>query len=293
MNNQNSTMTEAASEAKGPSLNEKKAWFRRARPNGGMVLNPLRVTDQMAIFEARLFADTGDHNPLASFTATRSADKAKQYIRAAQEDALNEALDNAGFGVPPCSEASQVDDSSKTEKDAPPEKAKVEKPLETPPKQTTEPKKAVSDTTPPAPKVQERPAPVAPHPRKVAEPAATEKTDAAPAVLDIATGKPRENQSTPASQTAPVAPADETQESAPGAYTADMTVEEICRVMTLEQAKGIVVRDGTCKGWTLEQVAKDRPTSLKWFQFACPFADNVLKAASKLVLADLELKMAG
>ena len=80
----------------------KKAWFRSAYPNGGVVLNPLRVTDQMAIFEARLFADTGDSNPMASFTAARNAEKAtgKQYIRAAQEDALNEALENAGFGLP-------------------------------------------------------------------------------------------------------------------------------------------------------------------------------------------------
>lgn len=84
------------------ALKYKKAWFRAACPNGGVVLNPLRVTDQMAIFEARLFADTEDRNPLASFTATRAADKdtGKQYIQAAQEAALSEALENAGFGLP-------------------------------------------------------------------------------------------------------------------------------------------------------------------------------------------------
>lgn len=46
-------------------LKHKKDWFRLACPKGGVVLNPLRVTDQMAIFEARLFADTDDRNPLA------------------------------------------------------------------------------------------------------------------------------------------------------------------------------------------------------------------------------------
>lgn len=79
-------------------LKHKKAWFRLACPNGGVVLNPLRVTDQMAIFEARLFADTDDRNPLASFTATRSAEKTtgKQYVIAAQDAALNEAWTTPG-----------------------------------------------------------------------------------------------------------------------------------------------------------------------------------------------------
>lgn len=47
-------------------LKHKKDWFRLACPKGGVVLNPLRVTDQMAIFEARLFADTDDRNPLGA-----------------------------------------------------------------------------------------------------------------------------------------------------------------------------------------------------------------------------------
>ena len=80
---------------------------------------------------------------------------------------------------------------------------------------------------------------------------------------------------------------------APVTYTADMTVEEITARMTLEQAQSLVVKDGTCKGWTLAQVAKDRPTSLRWLQGVCPFADNELKAAATIVLNDLELKMAG
>ena len=46
------------------SLEGRKTWFRLACPSGGLVLNALRVTDAMAIFEARVFADTGDRNPL-------------------------------------------------------------------------------------------------------------------------------------------------------------------------------------------------------------------------------------
>ena len=76
-------------------------------------------------------------------------------------------------------------------------------------------------------------------------------------------------------------------------FRSDMTVEEITRRMTLEQAQTITVPGGTCKGWTLEQVARDRPPSLKWLRYTAPFADNVLKAAATIVLNDLELKMAG
>ena len=41
------------------SLEGTKRWFRLACPEGGLVLNALRVTDAMAIFEARVFADAG------------------------------------------------------------------------------------------------------------------------------------------------------------------------------------------------------------------------------------------
>lgn len=308
------------------ALKDKKNWFRLACPNGGVVLNPLRVTDQMAIFEARLFADTDDRNPLASFTATRSADKATggQYIRAAQEDALNEALENAGFSLQ-LHQALQARQAETAQK-VPAEVPKEDTPPVATPKQTTDaaqttakatpstvetaskpaastvphsaPVNAASqvspcpapDSPPPQATEQLRPAPVDPQPRRT-ERLAQEKKESVAAVVDISTGKARETEAQPAAQ-------DENTQmslgagSTPPAYTADMTVDEICRVMTLEEAKAMKVLEGTCKGWTLEQVAKDRPASLKWLQFACTFADNVLKAAAKLVLADLELKMA-
>ena len=38
----------------------KKLWFRLACPNGRMLLKPLRITDQMAIFEAKVFLRNPD-----------------------------------------------------------------------------------------------------------------------------------------------------------------------------------------------------------------------------------------
>ena len=92
----------------------KKLWFRLACPNGRMYLNPLRITDQMAIFKARLYANREDNASfLASFTSTQMAQNVPGglYIRAAQDEALNEALDNAGFGIQLC-DVAQVSDGS-------------------------------------------------------------------------------------------------------------------------------------------------------------------------------------
>lgn len=303
-------------------LAHKKAWFRLACPNGGLVLNALRVTDTMAIYEARVFADTGDSIPLASFTAAQPADKAagQQYIRTAQEAALSEALDNAGFDIRLCGIAPAQPGARFThvrplgEGETVPKSAEAESSTQA--ADSSQPADAAKQTAPaqtaqkaPAPASDDkRPAPIGPPPHDTA-PQLTRKKDGAPAaetaqqtappVVDIATGQPvtsgneaSKPQAAAEPPSAPAAAGEPAQTDAP-AYTADMTVEEICRVMTLEQAKAVKVLDGTCKGWTLEQVAKDRPSSLKWLQSASTFADNVMKAAAKIVLDDLELKAAG
>lgn len=41
-----------------------KAWFRMARPNGRMKLKSLRITEQIAIFEAQVYMDRSDEEPL-------------------------------------------------------------------------------------------------------------------------------------------------------------------------------------------------------------------------------------
>lgn len=279
------------------ALKYKKAWFRAACPNGGVVLNPLRVTDQMAIFEARVFADTEDRNPLASFIATRAADKAtgKQYIQAAQEDALNEALENAGFGLPLIPMPAQTV-RAETETNAVGGNQPTEMPSEAEVKQTAEPVKKTAENAQPvlgkAPPVEPSKAEAKPTETKFQR--VVETTSGKPAVVDISTAKAAEKETQPVADAAPAQDAPvPAGEDTPITYTPDMTVEEITRLMTLEQAKQIKVQDGTCKGWTLEQVAADRPPSLKWLKFTAPFADNVLKAAAGIVLADLELKKAG
>ena len=359
------------------SLEGQKTWFRLACPNGGLVLNALRVTDAMAMFEARVFADANDRNPLASSTATKKADKAtgNAYIRNAQDAALGEALKSAGFclqvsvlahiardaqtaqaedagqpaeapeeapkpspdpaqadapklkeGQQPAAAVSQPKSVTNTipVQGAPKQKAgdNSQPPVDkagTPPKPDSAPRPAPIDPQPHAAVAAQPSAPVAPQPHAPAEIQFTPVTtlpDTAPApasnettpVVDITTRQPVTAGNQPAGPTEAEAPSEPAPQAAPAAepaleaapgqteaatYTADMTVEEIIERMTLEQAKAIIVPGGTCKGWTLEQVAKDRPPSLKWLRYTAPFANNELKAAAGIVLNDLELKMAG
>ena len=79
----------------------KKLWFRLACPTGRLKLNALRITEKMAIFEAKVYRDREDAEPLSSYVAncTLDATPGGLYVEAAQEEALDTALSNAGFGI--------------------------------------------------------------------------------------------------------------------------------------------------------------------------------------------------
>lgn len=374
-----------------------KLWFRLAFPNGRMVLNNLRITDQLAIFEAIVFSDKGDSEPLSRITATatRSETPNGQYIQAAQDKALSEALENAGFGIQFCDIAegagrsdygstaaavqprSEDDDLPFTMKSAEPEQDKqhesavqpmsqtapvMQNPVqpvqqeqptvavsqpqsvpvaepaaaqsvapqtaptqETVPAEDTVQAQAVPASVPPADAPRAEPANAAPAPEPVvpsAEPAAAPAQNAAsgktesnteesatrlPTPLELLRAStsaqvitfPTAN-SAPAQDAAPEQPAAEDNGGeAPmntvqttGNYTADMTVDEIIKVMTPDEAGAMVVNDGICKGWTLRQVAESRPASLRFYVHSNR-SDNVLKAAAKLLLDGAALKQAG
>lgn len=56
---------------------------------------------------------------------------------------------------------------------------------------------------------------------------------------------------------------------APGtpAYTSDTPVETILSLITLDEARNYVVKEGACSGWTLAQVEERRPGK---FEVLCP-----------------------
>lgn len=79
----------------------KKLWFRLANPNGRIRLKALRITEQLAIYEAQVYLDRSDVEPIGTFTACRTREDSpmEQYIQAAQKEAMNEALSDAGYGL--------------------------------------------------------------------------------------------------------------------------------------------------------------------------------------------------
>lgn len=68
-------------------------------------------------------------------------------------------------------------------------------------------------------------------------------------------------------------------------YTNEMSVEQIVGIMTLEQAKKVVVDDGMSKGMTMGEVAEKRPASLQFYlSVGYKKNNNILKAAAQILL---------
>ena len=253
-------------------LRYKRLWFRLACPNGRMLLKPLRISDQLAIIEAQVYFSKDDPVPAASFTSEQHRENVPggEFLRAAQEDALNMALENAGFGIQFCD----------VSRDYGGELFGSEVPIQT---ETAE--AAVEETEAPIVPIMEE---------TEAETVPTMDTDSAPAERPAEETTAPVVEETPDLHVLPLRQEEVVEELAEqpqaASYTADMDVSEITRRMTVDEAKAVVVQIGTCRGWTLEQVAQRRPASLKWYLYGCDQADNILKAAASVLLDNLQQK---
>ena len=375
----------------------KRLWFRLACPNGRMLLNPLRITDQMAIYEAMVYMEKDDAEPLARVTSTATVAETPdgKYIESAQDSALDEALENAGFGIQLCDlieSAGRTNRGSEVilDTNAVTQAAAVQKTPETPKVQAStaqmcDPKdeenislQAPASAQTSTPTVNQAPPPAAPPTSAPAQPeiSAPVPTPAPTSASANGSGESRpslmtqehlsnksasdEDSGIPSAQALPeaeqaarretavvsdangtVVPGDEntvnaaaqaaagkvqnvpakagseagirqtviqfpmtapaenapampltTAQAAPSAaYTADMPVEEIVQRMTEDEAKQVIVTSGTCKGWSLAQVAERRPASLR-FYLCSPNVDNILKAGAQIML-DASQRKAG
>lgn len=335
----------------------KQLWFRLACPNGRMVIKPLRITDQIAVFEAMVYASKDDQEPLAQFTSTVSAEEAPngKFVQTAQDAALNEALENAGFGIQLCdlvetgnhtgfgseipvakireaqnTAQQQMSHLGTQETVAPPTNraasvvpsqkiGQAVAPMVKQPNAAAEPPKPVAMQSVPtqgdqvSPAAQQpsavKPAPEVKQPSEVQQPPVTQSAASQPAhdmnVMNVLFGQPPAPETvnrqvvqadavasmsaqivTTEKETAPI------EETSATSYTPDMSVEEICQRMTLDEALNFKVQSGVCKGWTLAQVAERRAPSLRFYVYA-DNGDNVLKAAATLVLNNAGLRKAG
>ena len=280
-------------------LRYKKLWFRLACPTGRLNLNALRITEKMAIFEAKVYRDREDAEPLSSYVAncTLDATPGGLYVEAAQEEALDTALSNAGFGI----QFADVSSESEEYGSEVPVGAKVE--IEKPVQVKTETSKPTQTKVEVAKPVQKQPEAVDTSPQ---EPVKADPLDAIMAddmsVPEQVTAEVVEKPKTvvPESVQPAQTPAEPPQnvivleqEPPAAAYTQSSPVEEIRQQMTYEQAQNVIVDCGTCKGWTLAQVADRRAASLRWYVKGYQGENNILRAAAAIIWDSLQEKQAG
>lgn len=271
-------------------LRYKKLWFRLACPTGRLKLNALRITEKMAIFEAKVYRDREDAEPLSSYVAncTLDATPGGLYVEAAQEEALDTALSNAGFGIQFADVGSESEEyGSEVPVGA---KAEIAKPVQ-----------VKTELAEPAQKQPEVVKTVQEEPIKANDPLDAIMADDMP-IPEQTTAEVVEKPKTVVLESVQPAqtPAEQPQnvivlEQKPpaAAYTQSSPVEEICRQMTYEQAQNVIVDCGTCKGWTLAQVADRRPASLRWYVKGYQGENNILRAAAAIIWDSLQEKQAG
>ena len=298
-----------------------RLWFRLACPDGKMLLNRLRVTDQIAVYEAQVFLSREDNQPIANFTAAveKAQAPAGRYVQAAQDAALKTALDNAGFGIQLC----EINPSAAVDAQA---DGKQEVATGAVNRQETAP--AANRATAPQREtsvgenhpVQAVPTPQEVQPQETKTPSVNQQkvptTQQAESVSDAMSLLQALSGGTAASEPDPVMPqkaqeiSSETAEAAvtertetaqtvkpvvvdmPAAastaaapkYSDDMTVDEILSLMTEEEAAELVVTTGVNKGWTMAQVSEQRPSSLKYYAYLCEDCGNIVKAAAMLLM---------
>lgn len=273
-------------------LRYKKLWFRLACPTGRLKLNALRITEKMAIFEAKVYRDREDAEPLSSYVAncTLDATPGGLYVEAAQEEALDTALSNAGFGIQFADVGSVSEEyGSEVPVGA---KAEIAKPVQvkTEPVEPVQMKKkqpeAVKATPQEAAKADPLDAIMAddmPIPEQT-----TAEVVEKPKTVVLESVQPAQTQAEPPQNVIVLE-----QKPPAAAYTQSTPVEEICRHMTYEQAQNVIVDCGTCKGWTLAQVADRRRASLRWYVKGYQGENNILRAAAAIIWDSLQEKQAG
>lgn len=281
-------------------LRYKKLWFRLACPTGRLKLNALRITEKMAIFEAKVYSDREDAEPLSSYVAncTLDATPGGLYVEAAQEEALDTALSNAGFGI-------QFADVSVESEEYGSEvpvgaKAEIAKPVQVKAgtAQPVQAKVKVAESVKKQPEVVKT---VQEEPIKATDPLDAIMPDDMPVPEQVTAEvveKPKTVvlESVQPAQT-PAEPPQNVivleQEPPAAAYTQSSPVEEIRRQMTYEQAQNVIVDCGTCKGWTLAQVTDRRAASLRWYVKGYQGENNILRAAAAIIWDSLQEKQAG
>lgn len=289
-----------------------RAWFRMSRPNGRLRFKPLRITEQLAIFEAQVFLDRNDAEPFSNFTAQCTLEEADDgdYVKAAQDAALAVALTDAGFGIQfvdllhdekgevygsevPVSGQKKVPEVKKqscataalvstvSERNT----ARNDTTGNTAMKNTVAEKQTEStvvlEKTATITNFQKKESLIEQLPVQVSGQTEEEK-------LPVQLSEQMVNENLPVQIMKQVVKESLQPSQKQVSYTADMPVEEILKQMTFEEAQTVVVDMGVCNGWTMAEVAERRAPSLKFYVYGGYRGNNnIIRAAAKIMLDSL------
>ena len=256
-----------------------KLWFRLRHPNGKIRIFIKNLSEKIAAVEARVYFDRADSEPAANCIISGVDAEDKVSVAKAQHDAMEEALSDAGFGLqfisvnPSAVKAEEKAVTKKAEKPKQPAKEvkpeKAEEPVKAEIK--TEAVKAEPETAPAKAETEEAP--------PVTDPLLTvvNNIESGSIKVDEQTGEVIEQQAAAEGEPTPVS------------YDKTTPIDEICAVMTLEDAKNYVIDGGPYNGWKVGTLAERRPVKvLEMIIEKYPTEDNILRAATKLILDSMK-----
>lgn len=256
-----------------------KLWFRLRHPNGKIRIFIKNLSEKIAAVEARVYFDRADSEPAANCIISGVDAEDKVSVAKAQHDAMEKALSDAGFGlqfIPVNPSGVKAEEKAVTKKaERPKEPAKEVKPekAEEPVKAEikTEAVKAEPEAAPAKAETEEAP--------PVTEPLLTvvNNIESGSIKVDEQTGEVIEQQAAAEDEPTPVS------------YDKTTPIDEICAVMTLEDAKNYVIDGGPYNGWKVGTLAERRPVKvLEMIIEKYPTEDNILRAATKLILDSMK-----
>lgn len=256
-----------------------KLWFRLRHPNGKIRIFIKNLSEKIAAVEARVYFDRADSEPAANCIISGVDAEDKVSVAKAQHDAMEKALSDAGFGlqfIPVNPSAAKSEENAVTKKaEKPKQPAKEVKPekAEEPVKAEikTEAVKAEPEAAPAKAETEEAP--------PVTDPLLTvvNNIESGSIKVDEQTGEVIEQQAAAEGEPTPVS------------YDKTTPIDEICAVMTLEDAKNYVIDGGPYNGWKVGTLAERRPVKvLEMIIEKYPTEDNILRAATKLILDSMK-----
>lgn len=256
-----------------------KLWFRLRHPNGKIRIFIKNLSEKIAAVEARVYFDRADSEPAANCIISGVDAEDKVSVEKAQHDAMEKALSDAGFGlqfIPVNPSAVKAEENAvikKAEKPKQPAKEvkpeKAEEPVKAEIK--TEAVKAEPEAAPAKAETEEAP--------PVTDPLLTvvNNIESGSIKVDEQTGEVIEQQAAAEDEPTPVS------------YNKTTPIDEICAVMTLEDAKNYVIDGGPYNGWKMGTLAERRPVKvLEMIIEKYPTEDNILRAATKLILDSMK-----